>query len=309
VLPAAIYICAYLSVFLFLLGLALKIARYKRNPMHLRWELYPVAHEAEKGGYGGSYLEETDWAKKPRRKSLIGELRVMLPEIFFLKAVYASNRSLWCASLPFHLGLYCTAVFLIALFKGAIAEAAGFTALFSGGTWFLFLNCLGLCGFSLSIIGALALICRRAADDHLREYTSFGHYFNLGLFALVIGTALRAWFASGHSFSGFHGFAVALVRFNLGQQIPPPVIAPVIMGAALFAYIPWTHMAHFFMKYYIYHDIRWGDEPVADKEAGALLGEVLNYKPTWAAGHVRADGKSSWADLAKDNPAREQPKE
>lgn len=309
-LSMAIYIFAYASVFLFLLGLVAKVLRYKRNPMHLRWELYPVAHEGQKAEYGGSYLEETDWAKKPRHRSLIGELRVMLPEILLLKAVHESNRSLWYATFPFHLGLYCIAAFLAGLFKGAVAEAAGFRALFSGGTWFFLLNILGIGGFSLSILGTLGLIYRRAADDNLRNYTSLGHYFNLGLFLAAIGMALRSWFISGHTFAGFHDFAVALVSFNLRQPIHPAVFAPVIMGAALFAYIPWTHMAHFFMKYYFYHDIRWGDRPmIGEKKAENALREVLNYRPTWAAGHVGADGKKTWADLAKHNPAKEQPKE
>jgi nitrate reductase gamma subunit len=306
----AAYIGVYISIFLFLLGLVVKVARYKRNPMHLRWELYPVAHEAEKAEYGGSYLEATDWVEKPRYKSLMGELRVMLPEIFFLKAVYESNRSLWSVSLPFHLGLYCVAVFAAALFGGAIAEAAGFTALFPGKEWFFFLDGIGLCGFTLSIMGALGLIYRRATADNLRDYTPFGHYFNLGLFVTVMGTALRAWFIGGHSFAGFHAFAVALATCNLGQPIHPSVVVPAIMGAVLGAYIPWTHMAHFFMKYYLYHDIRWGDKPMAgDKKDEVMLREVLNYKPTWAAGHVGADGKRTWADLAKHNPTRQQKKE
>jgi hypothetical protein len=84
----------------------------------------------------------------------------------------------------------------------------------------------------------------------------------------------------------------------------------VILGAALAAYIPWTHMAHFFMKYYLYHDIRWGDEPMVGEERNeAKLREVLNYKPTWAADYVRADGRKTWVDVVMENPAREQPKE
>ena len=41
--------------------------------MHVRWELYPVPHEAQKAHYGGSYLEESEWWKKPREVSLLGE--------------------------------------------------------------------------------------------------------------------------------------------------------------------------------------------------------------------------------------------
>jgi nitrate reductase gamma subunit len=310
VLSTAAYLCAYLSSVLFLLGLVVKVARYKRNPIHLRWELYPVAHEANKAEYGGSYLEEVDWVKKPRHKSLMGELRVMIPEIFFLKAVYESNRSVWSVTYPFHLGLYCTAGFLTVLFGGAVVEAAGFTSILSGKAWIPLLNFLGLCGFILSIIGALGLIYRRSTDDNLSDYTSFVHYFNLGWFVVVMGLALLAWFRDEHSFAGFQRLALGLVNFNLKQPLHLPVVATVILGAALVAYIPWTHMAHFFMKYYLYHDIRWGDEPmVGSPSAEARLRRALSYRPTWAASHVLADGRKTWADLAVHNPTQEQPKE
>jgi nitrate reductase gamma subunit len=156
----------------------------------------------------------------------------------------------------------------------------------------------------------LGLICRRIADYDLRDYTSFAHYFNLGSFVIVIGLALGAWFANGHSFAGFHAFAVGFVSFSFRQPMDPSVAAPVILGAVLVAYIPWTHMAHFFMKYFLYHNIRWDDEPmIGAGTAEARLQGVLNYKPTWAAGHVRGDGQKTWADLAVHNPARKQPKE
>jgi nitrate reductase gamma subunit len=278
--------------------------------MHLRWELYPVAHEAGKAEYGGSYLEETDWVKKPRNRSLMGEVRVMVPEIFLLKAVHESNRSLWLATFPFHLGLYCTAGFTAALFAGAAVEASGSTAALSGRAWTYLLNCLGLCGFILSIIGALGLIYRRITDDNLQDYTSPAHYFNLGWFVAAMGLALLAWFANGYSFSGFRSFASALVGFDIGQPAHPSVVAPAILGSGLAAYIPWTHMAHFFMKYYLYHDIRWGDEPMSGARGPeARLLHVLNYKPTWAAAHVLADGRKTWAEVAMQNPVREQSKE
>ena len=34
-----------------------------------------------------------------------------------------------------------------------------------------------------------------------------------------------------------------------------------ILLTLLMTYIPFTHMSHFFTKYFMYHDIRWSDEP------------------------------------------------
>ena len=62
-----VYVIAYLGIVFFLIAVAARFVFWSRMPMHVRWELYPVAHEGGgRAAYGGSYLEETDWWKKPR---------------------------------------------------------------------------------------------------------------------------------------------------------------------------------------------------------------------------------------------------
>ena len=59
------YVVAYLGIVVFGIAVLARFVMWSRMPMHLRWELYPVAHEG--GGrakYGGSYLEESDWWTK-----------------------------------------------------------------------------------------------------------------------------------------------------------------------------------------------------------------------------------------------------
>ncbi len=74
--PLLIQLLSYASFLVFVIGSVLAVVRYATMPMHLRWELYPVAHEKGRD-YGGSYLEDIDWWTKPRNRSLIGELRYM----------------------------------------------------------------------------------------------------------------------------------------------------------------------------------------------------------------------------------------
>jgi hypothetical protein len=72
------YVLTYLGLAVFVLAVARRIVAYKRNPMHLRWELYPVAHEGGgRASYGGGYLEELEWWNKPRETSRLRELSVM----------------------------------------------------------------------------------------------------------------------------------------------------------------------------------------------------------------------------------------
>ena len=62
-------ILTYVAVVVLLTGIVLRVAKYARAPMHLRWELYPVPHEKGRD-HGGSYFEETDWWTLPRETSL-----------------------------------------------------------------------------------------------------------------------------------------------------------------------------------------------------------------------------------------------
>jgi nitrate reductase gamma subunit len=74
------YVIAYGALAVFLIACVARMLKWSRMPMHLRWELYPVAHEGGgRAAYGGSYLEETDWWTKPREVSMLGELKVMVP--------------------------------------------------------------------------------------------------------------------------------------------------------------------------------------------------------------------------------------
>jgi len=108
----------YFSVLICGIGIARKVFKYVRMPIHLRWELYPVAHEGK--DYGGSYYEEVEWWAKSRKRSVIDELKFMIPEILFIRALYNHNRKLWIASFPFHGGLYVTICFLFLLVIGAV---------------------------------------------------------------------------------------------------------------------------------------------------------------------------------------------
>ena len=87
-----IYIVTYLAIIVFVSAAVKRILHYITNPIHVRWELYPVPHEGKRASYGGSYLEDVDWWPKEREISKIGELKVMIPEMLFLKAVWENSQ-------------------------------------------------------------------------------------------------------------------------------------------------------------------------------------------------------------------------
>ena len=181
-----VYGISYVAIIVFIVGVLYRIISYLKKPMHVRWELYPVPHEIERASYGGSYLEEVDWWKKPREMSKLGEiihsLPVMIPEIVFLKGVWENNRPLWFLTFPFHFGLYLLCCFVGLLVVGAIAQLAGVIvgSLSSFGSAIAVLtNLFGPIGFILCACGATGLFFRRLTDAGLRNYSSFEHFLLL----------------------------------------------------------------------------------------------------------------------------------
>lgn len=240
---------------------------------------------------------------------MMGELSFMVPEILLLRGVWENNRSLWYRSYPFHLGLYLTAAFMGLVFLGGVLELFGFnlgSGSVIGSIIIALTNVIGPAGFLLAICGAVALFHRRISDSSLREYSSFGHFFSLALFIVVMATAIATWLFADPGFAMARSFAAGLVGMKWSPIPSHLFTAQIVLGAILLAYIPITHMSHFFMKYFLWHDIRWGDEPNIDKPAtDRKIGEVLNYPVTWSAPHIAISGKKTWAEIATHNPMAE----
>jgi nitrate reductase gamma subunit len=303
-----VYVLTYLALAVFILGVLKRIAAYRKNPQHLRWELYPVPHEGGgKASYGGSYLEEVDWWQKPRETSRIGELSVMIPEMLFLKALWEHNRTLWLVSFPFHFGLYLTFGLVALLVIGAGAQLAGMSA--DSGLLALIVGVstiLGPIAFVMTLLGGLGLLVRRLRDPDLRNYASPEHRFNLVLFLATMGVAMLTWALADPNFEMARDFIAGLITFNLKELDSSLFLLQVVLAVATLAYIPFTHMSHFFMKYFLYHDIRWEDKPnVNAPEIDEQLGQELGFEPTWSAPHIAIPGKKTWADIALFNPAAE----
>ena len=303
----AIYVIIYLAVVVFLIACIARAVMYARQPIHLRWELYPVPHEeAHRVAHGGSYFESLDWWTKPARANRVTELKFMVPEILFLKSLREFNRKLWRRSFPFHFGLYliigamCTVALsaLAAIFApGAMEGAAGLVlaSLYS---------IMGAAGALLAVAGAFGLLLRRLRDPALRNYTAPGDVFNLAFFIVSFGFLIAGYAARGPDSPGTLAIATGLFTFDTSLRIPGVLAAGLVLSSLLVAYIPLTHMSHFIAKYFTYHSVRWDDLPVArSAELGKKFAEYLAYKPSWSASHMGADGTKTWADVATTNPA------
>jgi nitrate reductase gamma subunit len=296
------------SLAAFLIGCAIRAVGYASQPLHLRWELYPVPHEEpERARHGGSYFEEIGWQEKPRRAHRFGALWYMGIEVLFLRGLWEFNRRLWLRSYPFHVGLYLlTASAAAVLVAGLLAlHAPAALAGWPGAALRAAYTATGYAGLALGLLGALGLLIYRLTDDELAPYTTTGDLFNLAWFIAALTCLLAGALMRGPEHAGASAFARAVLTLDPAIALPVPLTAGIVLAALLLAYIPCTHMAHFVGKYFLYHAVRWDDEPkLPGNRMEAKLAEYLAYRPTWAAPHIGADGRKTWADVATSNPAQ-----
>lgn len=315
------YILSYVCIAVFLLAAGYRIYRQFSLPLHVRWEIYPVQHEtAARVAHGGSYMEEIDWWKKRREKSLLVELCYMVPEILFIRGLWKENRGLWWASFPFHFGLYLMIATFVLLVIHAGLTLWGATLFTAGSTLRTLLDGLiavmGWGGLILGTIGSLGLLYRRWADPELRNYSSPDDYFNLLFICVFFLSGLISCLPGDPLLEGAKAYAAGLLT---GGHSPaatgktagsgPAGVVAIVTASLLTAYIPLTHMSHMFMKYFFYHKVKWDDAP--NLRGGGIEAAVrknLELKPTWGAKHVGADGQKSWLDIASSAPEEEKKK-
>lgn len=282
-----------LCVVVFALGLAVRAVRYARAPMHLRWELYPVPHEAGKP-YGGSYYEEPDWWKRPRKRTFLGDLKVMLSEIFLHAGLWQHNRKMWVVSYPFHLGIYFVAAFLVLLVVGGVA---GDVALVLHNLTLGF----GLAGMLLVIAGGVGVLARRLTDPDLRSLTAPADYFNLGFILALAVTWFVTWLCVDPSFALARGFVRGVFDAAPATPVPHPVAAEMVLLGLFLVYLPFTHMSHFIGKWFTYHHVRWDDSPNLGAAYERKVAAALNRPVGWSAPHISNPGKKkTWAELARE---------
>lgn len=298
-------IIIYLAAIVFIAANFAKGYRIAKAPKHLRWELYPLPHEKGKSAYGGSRLEEHEWWTKVSSKDFLGEFKYMLSEIFLLKTVWEKNRPLWFGSFCFHTGIYIIILvnFMFLITGTALVPDIVLPGGFLADTAFFKMHFLSFAGGMLLLAGSLNLFFSRLVDVNLRLYSAPGHYFNLA-YTAVSALLLIIWAASDPDY--INNYTATFSSLVTLKQIPGLPLAAFLhlFTLALFAiYLPFTHMTHFFTKYFTYHQVRWEDEP--NKPGSPLAGKLngnLMRPVTWAAPHIAADGRKNWIVIAAAGP-------
>jgi nitrate reductase gamma subunit len=307
------YLLTYFCIAVFMAAVSRLIYRHLTLPLHVRWEIYPVQHEtAEKNIYGGSYMEKVDWWKSPYEISRLNVFKYMVPEILLLRGLWKENRSLWLVSFPFHLGLYLMMAMVVLLLFNALFTLWGGAAFAAGGVVKIlmdsFIFFIGWTGLIAGMIGGLGIFYKRSTDRELKTYSTFADYFKIIFIFLFYFFAFLTVLSGDPFLDGAKAYVLGLLTAGafVSDYAPGQTMSgalTIVLASLLIAYIPLTHMSHMFMKYFLYHNVKWDDVP---NRPGSLIESAvvmnLKFKPTWNAKHIGADGKKSWQDIASSAP-------
>ncbi|MCL5271117.1 MAG: hypothetical protein M1457_11365 [bacterium] len=300
-----LHLVTYLALLIFIIAIVVRYLRIRNYPLNLRWEIYPIPHEGKRSIHGGSKMEESEYWTRNHKPDWIRELMFMIPEMVFIKGLFDHNRKLWYRSFPFHFGLYMTAAFACLLFVGSMLELAGvmITGPAASGLAVVLnkiTGAVGTMGMVLTIIGGLGLLVMRLSDPDLKPYTNGSHVVNLLVIIATMALMFAALVTAPSHLAPMRAYLSDLVTLSLKAPIPDPLTGIAVAAASLLvAYIPLTHMSHFFVKWFTWHRIRWDDEPnVRGGRIEVMIQKALTYPVNWRANHIRGDGKKTWADVA-----------
>lgn len=288
------YVFTFSAIFIFLVLATYRVVAIIRLPVHLRWELAPIPHEKGKEKYGGSYLEEYEWWRKPRRRSRLGPIIYMLREIFLFRGVWKNNRSFWPFALLLHAGIY---LFIIAILLNIVDALLTITGVPASALNVLqnITSALALAGYLAGALGALSLVLRRRMDANYRPFTTPVMYFKLGFLAAVFISGIWAWSATPVYASATGRFVTDLLTLDGGIMAAPALTAHIIISLLFIACLPFTDMLHFITKYFTHHAVRWNDQPL-DEKMSRKLERLITEPINWTAPHA-GSGKS-WAETA-----------
>lgn len=298
----------YLAAAVFVAGATRRVVSLLRMPRHLRWELYPIPH----GGPAGSKYERVDFAGSPPHRSLLREIAFMVEEVFLLKRLFLSRRSLWLGSWLLHAGLYLCTVFLGLLGTGALVTLLGFPPSAEAGSLWQQVLCtatvaVGACGLGAGLAGTLFLVGIRLGDRGLRDMSDAPTFFNLALLAAVFGSGLFAWLAADPAFAHSRDHLVSLLKGHPHAVEAPSLALAMVVAGLFLSYLPFSRMFHFAAKYFFYHQILWDERSMS--KAGPMARDFagyLAYAVTWSGEHVRP-GRSWQEQVSPPSGTKEEP--
>ncbi len=281
-----------------------KVRKVLKMPVHLRWDLYPIPFGKE-SAYGGSYLEELEWWKKPLAKNGPGGVFHLLKKYLFFGGYFKLKRSYWLSLYPWHLGFYFVIGFHVLTFFCALFMtvfglqiAAGSSNGFGVFLYYLTLVFAAIAFFG-GALGSIGMLVKRASSAEMRAYATPSNYFNYIFFLAVFGSGLAAWYYDP-TMSSYREFWRNLITFKYAT-IEAATYTHVMLFSVFLVYLPFTRSTHYITKLIAFFGILWNDKPnLAGGDMDSKIAAALDQKVTWSAPHIQSGKK--WSEVATQLP-------
>ncbi|MCX7880687.1 MAG: hypothetical protein N2517_08495 [Ignavibacteria bacterium] len=287
-----------LSLSIFLLATIGKIVKILKLPVNLRVELYPIPGDEIKGINYNNHQQNIHIFRNFSR-NLIKELIYIFEEVVFLKSVWKNNRLLWFGAISLHIGVY---LYFALLFLVIIK-----IFLFMSLT--LPLDVITFVSSIMGCLGAVFLIFLRILNRNYRIYSKPSHFFNLVLLSILFFSFLL-WVLKRESFaSEYIAFYSGLLTFTQFKEISFFAIFHFIVLALFLAYLPFSQMNHFVIKFFTFHKMRWETKTTfEDRKLKEKIMEQWKYPINWTAPHVVEGGSKTWLALSVSQEAHKKTK-
>ncbi|NHM26544.1 nitrate reductase [Desulfofundulus sp. TPOSR] len=179
------------------------------------------------------------WELFPYPHTVPDQLKEMLTEVFTLRSLYLFNRKFWLPSLMMHWGFYFVVGWLVVLLLG-----------------FSFAPYVGTTGGVLALVGSFSLFSLRLLAGEVRKISVPVEYFNLiFIFLLALSSLLTGFLADFQ----VRYYLLSLLTLKPALSIAAGYLIPLLLFELFLIYIPFTRMAHFAVKFFTYHKIKWGE--------------------------------------------------
>jgi nitrate reductase gamma subunit len=299
-----IMILTYVAYSFIIAMYTIKGIQWLKQPVHLRWDLYPVIHE-DAYRYGGSYYEQTDWWSKPRRRNLLRSLFYALKDNFYLGEYFKRDLGYWTVLYPWHIGFILIITFHILCFFGALAIHLGANVSpesknVVGTLLYYFILLTGVPAFILGSIGSIGLFFRRLSNTGLRLYATAANFFNYVFFLVVFLSGFYAWLFVDPHFEEYLSYWRGLITLD-PVSVDPAAATHIVLFMIFLLYLPFTRSFHYISRLLAYFWIRWDDEPnLRGSRLEKRLMEMLGQRVAWAGPHIQT-GKT-WGEVATEIP-------
>jgi nitrate reductase gamma subunit len=299
---AALALFTYFAYIFIVVAYTVKVVKYLKLPVHLRWELYPVIHE-DNFSYGGSRLERVNWWESAPRKRPIKGFFYLTKEYFHLGEYFHRHRSYWFALYPWHVGFILIITFHILCFFGAVimvggTEVSAASTALTGRLVYWVIMVTGVVSFITGAFGSMGLLFKRARDQDLRLYATPLNYFAYFFTFAVFVSGLFSWLFVDPSFGEYREFWAGLVTLRFIKVESGTAVHIVLFNFFLF-YLPFTRSLHYITRFFAFYCIRWDDAPnIRGGELEGRLKKAMEGRLTWSAPHINT-GKN-WGDQVGD---------